>query len=123
MEKKKNTERKMEKKKEEKISCADQFCPIHGKNKAKLRGRTFQGKVIRKFPGRITLSFERVLHDRKYERYEKRTTKLHARLPDCMKEDINVGDYIEIAECRKLSKIIHFIVTKLIRKEGKNESD
>ncbi|PJE58385.1 MAG: 30S ribosomal protein S17, partial [Candidatus Portnoybacteria bacterium CG10_big_fil_rev_8_21_14_0_10_36_7] len=44
------------------------------------------------------------------ERYAKRKTKLHARLPDCMSNEINIGDYIEIKECRPISKIIHFVV-------------
>ena len=52
----------------------------------------------------------------KYERYLKARTKLHARLPDCM--SINVGDYIEVGECRPLSKIIHFVVTKKIHNKN-----
>ena len=101
-------------KKKEIVSCADQFCPEHGKKKLKLRGRTFQGKVINKLHGRVTIQFERILKVRKYERYEKRRTKLHARLPDCLAEEISVGDLIEIAECRPLSKMIHFVVVKKI---------
>jgi len=110
----------MEKKKiktqeKESLSCADKLCPFHGKDKIKLRGRSFEGTVIKKLHGRITITFERSLFVPKYERYEKRKTKLHARLPDCMKNEINVGDYIEIMECRPLSKIIHAVVVKKIR--------
>ena len=109
MEKKKeNIEKKVQKK--EKVSCADKFCPVHGEKKLKMRGRVFQGKVIKKLHGRVTISFERMFYIRKYERYEKRRTKLHARLPDCMKDDIQEGDLIKIAECRPLSKMIHFVV-------------
>jgi len=95
-------------KKQNKIECEDRFCPVHGK--ISLRGRTFKGKVIRKFPKRICIEFERTFYIKKYERYAKRKTKLHARLPDCMFEEINLGDYIEIKECRPISKIIHFVV-------------
>jgi small subunit ribosomal protein S17 len=101
--------------KAEKVSCADKKCPFHGSEAVKLRGRTFEGEVINKLPGRIKIQFDRFLYDRKYERFDKRRTKLHARLPDCMKDQIQLGDWIQITECRPLSKIIHFIVTKKIR--------
>jgi len=104
-------------KSKDKTSCADKFCPIHGK--ISLRGRSFKGKVIKKFPKRVTIEFERTVYIKKYERYSKRKTKLHARLPECMVPEINLGDYIEIKECRPISKIIHFIVTGKIR--GRNE--
>jgi len=105
----------MEKKK---TKCEDKFCPKHGQ--ISLRGRTFKGKVIRKVPKRVCIEFERTLYIKKYERYSKRKTKLHARLPECMAENINVGDYIEIKECRPISKIVHFIVVgKINKREGK----
>jgi small subunit ribosomal protein S17 len=101
--------------KKDKVSCADKTCPFHGSEPVKLRGRTFEGEVIKKLPGRLKIQFDRFLYDRKYERFEKRRTKLHARLPDCLEDQIQIGDWIEIKECRPLSKIIHFIVTKKIR--------
>jgi len=100
-----------------KAGCKDRFCPIHGDRKLKMRGRTFEGKVIRKLHGRVTIQFERMLKVAKYERYEKRSTKIHARLPDCMKDDVAVGDLIQIAETRPISKMIHFIVSKVVRKQ------
>ncbi|MEK6860009.1 MAG: 30S ribosomal protein S17 [Nanoarchaeota archaeon] len=99
-------------------NCNDRCCPVHGQ--ISLRGRSFQGKVIKKFPKRAVIEFERTVFIKKYERYAKRKTKLHARLPDCMFNDINVGDYIEITECRPISKIVHFIVTKKIN-EGETQ--
>lgn len=108
-------ETKKKAKKEEIVSCSDRFCPQHGREKLKLRGRTFEGTVIKKLHGRVTIQFERILKVRKYERYEKRRTKLHARLPECLEQDIGVGDLIEIAECRPLSKMIHFVVVRKIR--------
>ena len=80
-----------------------------------LRGRKFEGYVIRKFDKRVTIKFERIKFIKKYERYLKTKTKLHARLPETMKNEINIGDYIQIMECRPLSKIIHFVVVKKIR--------
>lgn len=110
----KRTKKKTVKKVE--VSCADRLCPKHGDRKLKLRGRTFEGIVIRKLHGRVTIVFERMLKLPKYERYEKRRTKIHARLPDCMKDEVNVGDLIQIAETRPISKMIHFVVSKVVRK-------
>jgi len=95
--------------------CTDLACPKHGH--ISLRGRSFKGKVIKKFPKRISIEFERTIYIKKYERYSKRKTKLHARLPDCMAKDVEIGDYVEIRECRPISKIIHFVVVKKINKE------
>lgn len=97
--------------------CKDKDCHVHGNLKA--RGRTFQGTVIRKFHKRITIEFERMVYVRKYERYAKSRTKIHARLPVCMENKIKVGDLIKVQECRPLSKIIHFVVIEKI-KSGDN---
>jgi small subunit ribosomal protein S17 len=94
----------------------DRDCPIHGNLKA--RGRFFEGRVIKKFPHRITLEFERMVQVKKYERYSKSRTKIHARLPLCMEKEINLGDLIRVQECRPLSKIIHFVVIKKIKDKG-----
>ena len=96
--------------------CKDRLCPKHGDRKLKMRGRIFEGVVIRKFSGRVTIEFERMLKLPKYERYEKRKTKIHARLPDCMKDDVELGDLILIAETRPISKTIHFVVSKVVKK-------
>ena len=100
----------------ENVDCKDRLCPKHGDKKLKMRGRTFEGIVIKKLHGRITIQFERMLKLPKYERYEKRKTKIHARLPDCMKNDVAVGDFVQIAETRPISKTIHFVVNKVVRK-------
>jgi small subunit ribosomal protein S17 len=96
------------KKQQETSSCNDRDCPKHGSLKA--RGRIFEGKVTKKFPRRLTIEFERSLYIRKYERFASAKSKIHARLPDCLVDEIKVGDLIKIQECRPLSKIIHFVV-------------
>lgn len=93
--------------------CKDVTCPFHGELRA--RGRFFQGVVIRKLPRRIAIEFERMIYVKKYERYMRSKTKIHARLPDCLVNEIQVGDYIQVQECRPLSKIIHFVVVKKIK--------
>lgn len=99
--------------------CKDRDCPFHGK--LKVRGRTFEGKVIRKFPRRITIGFERMIYIRKYERYAKSKTKIHVRLPACIENKIDIGDIVLIRECRPLSKIIHFVVIKKIKSGEKSK--
>ena len=88
--------------------CKDKSCPVHGN--LKTRGKIFEGIVVSKFSKRISIEFERMIYVKKYERYAKAKTKIHARLPDCMENQIHVGDLIKIQECRPLSKIIHFVV-------------
>jgi len=108
--------RKKQKEKNEKIAgaiCKDRDCHLHGK--LKTHGKVFEGTVIKKFPRRIVIEFERMIYVRKYERYTKSKTKIHARVPDCMKDKINVGDYIKVQECRPLSKLIHSVVIEKIR--------
>lgn len=112
----KKEKRNIEKNAESKIVgtiCNDKRCHIHGN--LKTRGRIFEGRIIRKFPRRITIEFERMIYVRKYERYAKAKTKIHARLPICMEDQINIGDVIKIQECRPLSKSIHFVVIEKIK--------
>ncbi|MEK6928042.1 MAG: 30S ribosomal protein S17 [Nanoarchaeota archaeon] len=77
------------------------------------RGRFFEGTVTKKFPTRVVIEFDRTVKIHKYERFYTVTTRIHARLPKGM--EVQVGDYIQVQECRPLSKIIHHIVTKVIR--------
>jgi small subunit ribosomal protein S17 len=113
--------KKMVKKAKVETSCADKLCPIHGCNKLKMRGRTFEGEVIKKLHGRVTIQFERMLRVPKYERYEKRRTKIHARLPACMEDSVVVGDLIQVAETRPISKTINAVVSKIIKKRENAE--
>lgn len=47
---------------------------------------------------------------RKYERYEKRTSKIHAHNPPCI--NAQAGDTVKIMECRPLSKTKSFVVVE-----------
>ena len=99
--------------------CKDKDCHIHGN--LKLRGRTFEGTITKKFHKRVVIEFERMVYVRKYERYAKSKTKIHARLPICIEDDINIGDYVKVQECRPLSKIIHFSIIKKIKGAEENK--
>ena len=89
------------------------------KNKYSARGRNFSGTVIKKFPKRIVVEFDRTVFVKKYERFYKKKTRLHARLPDSA--DVNVGDYVKVMQCRPLSKIIHFIFIEKIHNAGETK--
>ena len=84
------------------------------KNLVGTRGRIFEGTVTKKFPHRVVVEFEKSVYVQKYERYYKRKTRLHARIPEGL--EVNQGDLVQIRETRPLSKIIHFLVLKVIRK-------
>ena len=46
----------------------------------------------------------------KYQRYEKRRSKVHAHNPPCI--TAKIGDIVTIAECRRLSKTKSYVVVK-----------
>ena len=80
------------------------------------RGRTFTGTVVSaKSQKTVTVEWERRRAIQKYERYEKRRTKIRAHNP----ESINAeeGDVVVIKECRPISKTKHFII---IEKKAKD---
>lgn len=95
-----------------KNKCSDAKCPYHGR--LSVRGRHFTGIVI---SGRMrrtaVIEFERLHFLRKYERYEKRRTKMNVHNPDCI--NAKEGDLVGVVECRPLSKTKNFVI---IRKLG-----
>ncbi|MBU3913468.1 MAG: 30S ribosomal protein S17 [Nanoarchaeota archaeon] len=99
--------------------CDDKQCPEHGTLSA--RGRIFEGTVVKKHLRRIAIELERTVYIKKYERYMKKKTRLHARVPMCKEQSVQIGDYVQIQECRPLSKIIHFVYIKTIRTKDKEK--
>jgi len=94
------------------MECKDKNCPFHGN--ISVRGRKFTGVVKRKNikQKKITIEFERFIYLPKYERYLKRFTRIHAHLPDCMQDKVDVGDKVEVAETRPISKTINHVLVK-----------
>jgi len=87
--------------------CEDTDCPYHGH--LKVRGRILQGKVVStKMNKTIVIKRDYVFYIKKYDRYERRNSKLAAHAPSCM--DIKVGDIVRIGECRRLTKTKSFVV-------------
>ncbi|HLC47732.1 MAG TPA: 30S ribosomal protein S17 [Candidatus Norongarragalinales archaeon] len=88
-------------------SCSDERCPRHGG--LKTRGRIFEGKVVSartKKTAVVELQYLRSVP--KYERFEKRRSKMHVHIPDCYK--VREGDMIKFMECRKISKTKAFVI-------------
>ena len=84
-----------------KQNCNDITCPFHGK--LSVRGRQFTGTVVSaKMRKTAVIEFERLHFLPKYERYEKRRTKLKVHNPDCI--GAKDGDVVKVMECRPLSK-------------------
>lgn len=83
------------------------------------RGRTFQGTVTKIFGRRAVIEFERTVKVQKYERFMRKNTRLHSRIPETLK--VSVGDYVKVQECRPLSKIIHSVIVEVIRKAEQME--
>lgn len=104
---------KQEAKTTEIIKCDDELCPSHGS--ISVRGRTFRGYVKKIFGKRAVVEWERILFIQKYERYYKRKSRMHSHIPECLVNNVKVGSYVKIGECRPLSKIIHSIVLEVIR--------
>lgn len=77
------------------------------------RGRIFEGTVTKKFDKRAVIEFDRMVKIAKYERFMRKTTRIHSRIPQGM--NVNVGDYVKVQECRPLSKMIHSVVIEVVR--------
>ncbi len=90
-----------------KASCTDINCPFHGQ--LKVRGRQLTATVIStKMRRSAVIEFERLHFVSKYERYEKRRTKIKVHSPDCVAA--KDGDVVTVMECRPLSKTKNFVI-------------
>lgn len=95
---------------EPKNKCDDPNCPFHGD--LPVRGQILEG-IVTSYKQDRTVTVERSFYKfiRKYERYEKRKSKILVHKPDCM--EINIGDSVKVAECRPLSKTKHFVIIEI----------
>jgi len=98
-----------------KQSCNDKNCPFHGY--LKCRGRLFSGTVVSaKMHKTVVVEWFRTIKLPKYERYEKKRTKIKAHNPPCL--NAKEGDIVQISECRPLSKTKNFVVIGITGKES-----
>lgn len=91
--------------------CADSNCPFHGK--LRLHGRRLSGVVSSaKMRRTANITIERMTYVRKYERYQRRKSKLKVHNPECI--SAKEGDKVDVIECRPLSKTKHFVIVRKI---------
>lgn len=92
--------------------CNDPNCPFHGN--LSVRGQLFDGVVVSdKMNSTVVVMREFEKRIAKYERNEKRRSKIHAHNPSCL--HAKNGDIVKIAECRPLSKTKSFVVVEVQR--------
>jgi small subunit ribosomal protein S17 len=97
--------------KEPKKSCNNEKCPFHGT--LPVRGKLMEGKIVSdKMNSTVVVKKEYMAKLDKYERFEKRSTKVSAHIPDCI--TAKTGDNVKIMECRPLSKTKKFVVVEVI---------
>jgi small subunit ribosomal protein S17 len=91
--------------------CDDVNCPFHGT--LSVRGQRIDGTVVSDKTARtVVVQREYFKYIPKYERYEKRKSKVHAHNPDCIAA--KTGDRVSLAECRPLSKTKSFVVIQVL---------
>lgn len=95
-------------------TCNDHRCPWHGK--ISIRGRAFRA-VVRSSKSHSTAVVEWGYHHYfpKYERYERRKSRVTAHNPPCIRA--RDGDRVMIAECRPLSKTKKFVIVGFLKKD------
>jgi small subunit ribosomal protein S17 len=88
-------------------SCDDPNCPYHGQ--LSLRGIILDVQVVSdKMNHTMVVKRERRHYIKKYQRYEKRTSRYLAHCPPCI--EVEVGSMVKIMECRPLSKGTNFVI-------------
>jgi len=98
--------------------CDDINCPFHGT--LRIRGRILQGVLAKKnMKNSVIIRRDFVQFIRKYQRYERRNSRITAHLPPCLKNQVDEGDVVKIGECRPISKTKSFcVIQKLEKKVG-----
>ena len=85
-----------------------------------VRGKTFTGTVVSsKMHRTVVVQWDRRVLIPKFERYEKRRSKVSAHNPDEI--GASEGDLVRIQETRPLSKTKNFVVVEVLEKAGKEK--
>ncbi|HSD56937.1 MAG TPA: 30S ribosomal protein S17 [Methanotrichaceae archaeon] len=92
--------------------CSDPNCPFHGT--LPVRGQVFDCTVVSdKMDNTVVVMREFEKRATKYERFEKRQSKIHAHNPPCI--EAKEGDRVRIAECRPLSKTKSYVIVEVVK--------
>jgi len=96
-----------------KKECSDKHCPFH--NGFGMHGRTFDGAVIKmNMQKTAIIEWPRFIYLNKFERYEKRRSRIKVHKPDCI--DLKVGDNVKVMETRPISKTKNFVIVEVEKK-------
>ena len=90
-------------------AVGDQLNPFNGT--LPIRGSVIVGTVVSakmQATAIVEKQHERLVE--KYERIEKRTRRYSAHVPSNI--DVKAGDEVVIAECRPISKNVHFVIVE-----------
>ncbi|MFX1325479.1 MAG: 30S ribosomal protein S17 [Promethearchaeota archaeon] len=99
------------------VDCTDESCPFHGNTR--IRGKITQGIIVsKKSKNTVIIRRDYVQFVKKYQRYERRNTRLACHLPECLVPEIGIGDLVRVGESRKISKTKAFIVLDKISSGG-----
>jgi small subunit ribosomal protein S17 len=79
-----------------------------------VRGQVITGKVVsERMQGTVVVERSFLHKVQKYDRYEKRSSKIHAHMAPCL--DAKIGDEVKIAECRPLNKTTSYVVVEVTK--------
>ncbi len=100
---------------ETKAKCDDPRCPIHGQ--LKTRGTRLAGLVVSsKAKKTAIVKVDYTIYLYKYERYLRKHSRIAAHNPECI--SAKVGDTVNVAETRRLSKTKSFAITGIIKQKA-----
>lgn len=95
-----------------KRECEDPRCPFHGQ--LSVRGQVFTATVVSDRTDKtVVVQREYQKYTPKYERYEKRRSRINAHNPPCI--NAKRDDVVRIAECRPISKTKAFVVVEVLQ--------
>jgi small subunit ribosomal protein S17 len=95
-------------------TCEDVKCPWHGR--LPIRGKIIEGIVVSARAQKTVVVERPYLHYiQKYERYERRHSRIAAYNPECL--EAKEGDLVKIAETRPLSKTKAFVVIEIVKRK------
>eukprot|EP00041_Stephanoeca_diplocostata_P001528 m.20325 g.20325 ORF g.20325 m.20325 type:complete len:160 (+) comp12111_c0_seq1:32-511(+) len=97
----------------------DKKCPFTGN--VGVRGRILTGVIATmKMKRTITIRRDYLHFIKKYNRFEKRHSKLSAHMSPAFL-DVELGDMVTVGQCRPLSKTVCFNVVKVEKSGGKKQ--
>lgn len=82
-------------------ACDDPNCPFHGT--LSVRGFSLDVQLVsKKMERTVVVMRERRHYIKKYQRFEKRSSRFFAHMPPCI--DADIGDMVRVMECKPISK-------------------